>query len=402
MPGDTPIQIQVDAGALAKLARAWREAPELVVEEMTASATEASLLVEREVRERTPIGVGGGGGLAGSIGAREPQVLGEEVIGTVSTSLRYAIPVELGRRPGGRQPPVEPLADWAVARLGVSHDEAAGRGVRHRAQDRAPGHEGREHVPRRRGGQRRGGRAHLRRRRGARGGAPRGGQGMSVQAAANLEAQRALLCSRIQAAANAALGISADKGAQESVPVHGFERYAAREGDLRKFYLLGARLVGWHVRRVATLELEDSAGYTRAANRWRAVGILALNDPGMGTAPKDGTGEASEIAFDRMLECVRAAFRVDDALLDGDALVARPRATRAARASRSTTRGPRCSPACSATWRAAPSSRCAPRRSASRRPTTSSQPAPTSRAGTRRPSTATRNRRSRTSKTSPR
>ena len=121
-----PLDIHIDAGALTGLARAWRSAPEAVVDEMTRSVWEASLLVEREVRERTPIGVGAGGGLAGSIGAREPSVLGEEVIGTVGTSLRHAIPVEIGRRPGQRQPPLAPLADWAVAKLGVSHHEAHG------------------------------------------------------------------------------------------------------------------------------------------------------------------------------------------------------------------------------------------------------------------------------------
>ena len=121
-----PFDIRIDAGALAKFSRAWREAPELVVDEMTASVWEASLLVEREVRERTPVGVGGGGGLAGSIAAREPEVLADNVIGTVGTALRYAIPVEIGRRPGQRQPPLAPLADWAVQKLGVSHEEARG------------------------------------------------------------------------------------------------------------------------------------------------------------------------------------------------------------------------------------------------------------------------------------
>ena len=121
-----PLGLHIDAGALAGLARAWRAAPELVVDEMTGAVWEASLLVEREVSERTPIGVGGGGGLAGSIAARKPELFGEEVTGTIGTSLRHAIPVELGRRPGQRQPPLEPLADWAVAKLGVSHDEARG------------------------------------------------------------------------------------------------------------------------------------------------------------------------------------------------------------------------------------------------------------------------------------
>ena len=121
-----PLSLHVDAGALAGLARAWREAPELVAEEMTTALTEGSLLLEREVRERTPIGVGGGGGLAGSISAREPRISGDGVIGEVSTGLAHAVPVEFGRRPGQRQPPIDPLRDWAEAKLGVPPEESRG------------------------------------------------------------------------------------------------------------------------------------------------------------------------------------------------------------------------------------------------------------------------------------
>ena len=124
MTGDG-LSLHVDAPALAGLARAWRRAPEIVAGELTPAVAEASLLVEREVRERTPIGIGGGGGLAGSIGARDPEVVpGEGVVGVVGTSLRYAVPVELGRRPGQRQPPVQTLCDRAEVRLGVSPEES--------------------------------------------------------------------------------------------------------------------------------------------------------------------------------------------------------------------------------------------------------------------------------------
>ncbi len=119
------LDIHVDTRALAGLGRAWRDAPEVVHPEVERAMWEALLLTEREVRERTPIGVGGGGGLAGSIGARDPRVTADGVVGEVGTSLRYAIPVELGRRPGQRPPPIEPLIDW-VEQLGLGPEESRG------------------------------------------------------------------------------------------------------------------------------------------------------------------------------------------------------------------------------------------------------------------------------------
>lgn len=118
----TAFQIDIDLGASAALAQAWLAAPEMVLDELETAATEATLLLEREVKEITPVGVGGGGGLKGSISAREPEVLSNVVIGVVGTSIAHAVPVELGTKP--HFPPVQPLADWVVAKLGVPRREA--------------------------------------------------------------------------------------------------------------------------------------------------------------------------------------------------------------------------------------------------------------------------------------
>lgn len=141
---------------------------------------------------------------------------------------------------------------------------------------------------------------------------------MSATDAAPLEAQRTELVRRIETASRVALGLpERDENDPDQKPVaHRFERYAKREAELRKHYMHGDRLVGWHVRRIATVELEGDSQYTRTAHRWRALAVMALNDPDV--KPGDDTDEPSEIAFDRMLECVRTAFRSDDALFDGD------------------------------------------------------------------------------------
>lgn len=120
------LRIDMEIREAAALAAAWLAAPRLVLEELRKATLEAELLLERGVKELTPVGVGAGGGLKGSISAREPRVLRDSVIGEVGTPFVYAVPVELGSRP--HFPPIQPLADWAQAKLGVSAAEARGVG----------------------------------------------------------------------------------------------------------------------------------------------------------------------------------------------------------------------------------------------------------------------------------
>jgi len=121
------LDIRIDAGSVADLAAAWEAAPAIVAEELVRAAWEAEMLLQREVVERTPRGVGSGDGLAGSIIAQEPRLLADQVIGAVSTSILHAVPVELGTRP--HFPPVAPLVEWARKVLGVPAEEAEGVGL---------------------------------------------------------------------------------------------------------------------------------------------------------------------------------------------------------------------------------------------------------------------------------
>ena len=124
MSGD----IHIDIREAAELARAFEQAPDITAEELTRATWESELLLEREIKENTPVGIGGGGGLKGSISAREPQVLADNVIGLVGTPMAYAVPVELGTGP--HMPPIRPLADWAEHKLGVAPEKARSVGYR--------------------------------------------------------------------------------------------------------------------------------------------------------------------------------------------------------------------------------------------------------------------------------
>lgn len=101
---------------------AFARAPEILREELVQAATIGSLLLEREVRERTP--TSGAGTLRDSIGALPVTIAGPRVSSGVGTALAYAAPVETGSRP--HMPPVEPIAEWVRRKLGKKPKEARG------------------------------------------------------------------------------------------------------------------------------------------------------------------------------------------------------------------------------------------------------------------------------------
>jgi hypothetical protein len=79
--------------------------------------------LEGAVVAKTPKGVGGAAGLAGSIFG-EVRNFGNTITGVVGTPLAYGIVVELGRRPGKRMPPLAPIELWARRMLGLDEEEA--------------------------------------------------------------------------------------------------------------------------------------------------------------------------------------------------------------------------------------------------------------------------------------
>lgn len=115
----------------------WGRAPDIVQQELGSAMAEADAMIEREVKELTPVGASGGaGGLRDSI-TSEQSVGPEGVIGVVGTAMAHAIPVELGTKP--HFPPIEPLEDWVRAKLGVREDRevrsaafAIARAISHR------------------------------------------------------------------------------------------------------------------------------------------------------------------------------------------------------------------------------------------------------------------------------
>lgn len=124
---DLRMQLTLQPSA-AELLGLLSAVPDIARREFTRAGWQSSLLLQREVQENTPTGIGAGGGLKGSIIAIEPVVSTERIESGAATSLVYAVPVELGSRP--HRPPVEPLQDWARMKLGLPADQARAAGFR--------------------------------------------------------------------------------------------------------------------------------------------------------------------------------------------------------------------------------------------------------------------------------
>jgi len=110
----------MDIQGTAELARAFERAPDIVVEELTAGIWESELLLERETKELTPVGVSGG--TRSSIQAREPKRLADNVVGEMGSPMKHVLAVELGTKP--HYPPIQPLAEWVEHKFGYSGNEA--------------------------------------------------------------------------------------------------------------------------------------------------------------------------------------------------------------------------------------------------------------------------------------
>jgi len=102
------------------LVKGFERAPEITQTELYKAAMLSTMLLEREIKENTPRGVGAGGGLAGSINSRVTTP-GDAIVGVVGSPLNYAEPVELGSKP--HFPPVQAIEDWVNMKLGKGGKE---------------------------------------------------------------------------------------------------------------------------------------------------------------------------------------------------------------------------------------------------------------------------------------
>ncbi|HSV81487.1 MAG TPA: hypothetical protein VLK85_20005 [Ramlibacter sp.] len=113
--------MQLSAPALAVLTRGFAQSPEVTQRELLSAMHEATLLVEREVKENIHTGATG---LTRASVTSDSSSTATGVLGVVGSSSPAATFVELGTKP--HMPPSQALIPWVRAVLGVDAKRAPG------------------------------------------------------------------------------------------------------------------------------------------------------------------------------------------------------------------------------------------------------------------------------------
>ena len=109
----------ISAQALVTFQQALKQAPQVLERELLAAATEATMLIERVVKENIPTGATG---LTRASVTSDAFSSPAGILGVVGSSAPSALFVELGTRP--HMPPVAPLIPWVQSVLGLRDEQA--------------------------------------------------------------------------------------------------------------------------------------------------------------------------------------------------------------------------------------------------------------------------------------
>lgn len=85
--------------------------------------------------------------------------------------------------------------------------------------------------------------------------------------------------------------------------VHTYQRYAKEQAAFKALFVTGTELKGWTIRKTRTREKSPARGRNNIVHTWQIDGYLGFDD-----------ANASEEAFDLLVEAVADAFRADETL----------------------------------------------------------------------------------------
>lgn len=112
------MKFSISAPALAQISEGLQRAPAMVTRELVTTMTDATMLLEREVKDAMPAVSGLTRGSVTSDAFSTPA----GVLGVVGSTQVSAVALELGTRP--HMPPVMALVPWVIEALGVEPKRA--------------------------------------------------------------------------------------------------------------------------------------------------------------------------------------------------------------------------------------------------------------------------------------
>ncbi len=119
------LTLEIDVSEIEELNKQFPEYQDITLKEI-AIATNSSLFMFQElIQGNTPVGAGPSH-LRSSFQITNATIKGQLVQGDVSTSLAHGLPIEMGRTPGSKMPPIDPVEFWVRRVLGITKNS---RGV---------------------------------------------------------------------------------------------------------------------------------------------------------------------------------------------------------------------------------------------------------------------------------
>jgi hypothetical protein len=118
------LELDIDISEINELIKQFPEFQGIVFNEVEVAMVSSLFKFQELIQGNTPVGVSGN--LRQSFIPTKPILRGQVLSGNVSTPLPYGLPIERGRTPGSKMPPVDAIELWVRRKLGVTEDS---RGV---------------------------------------------------------------------------------------------------------------------------------------------------------------------------------------------------------------------------------------------------------------------------------
>lgn len=118
------LTLEIDVSEIEELNKQFPEYQDIVLDESEVAMVSSLFMFQELIQGNTPVGATGN--LRQDFQASKPITRGQSIEGSAVSSLVYGLPIERGRTPGGKMPPIDAIEFWVRRKLGVTKNS---RGV---------------------------------------------------------------------------------------------------------------------------------------------------------------------------------------------------------------------------------------------------------------------------------